>query len=99
MIRYFIYDSILYNNNDRYCILSYRLIKHVALLNKIPITGKDDINPKDLKDFIESHIYLRFLGLVHSDACYEESFIDPLHEDYKPELVVSCYNIDTKCYS
>lgn len=53
------------------------------------IVGKDDINPKDLKNFITSHVNLRFLGLVHSDACYDESFIDSTHDDYRPELVVS----------
>lgn len=51
--------------------------------------GKDDINPKDLRNFIVSHVHLRFLGLVHSDACYDERFIDPTHEDYRSELVVS----------
>lgn len=51
--------------------------------------GKDDINPKDLKNFIASHIRLRFLGLVHSDACYDESFIDSTHKDYRSEFVVS----------
>ncbi|XP_018345300.1 PREDICTED: protein zyg-11 homolog B-like isoform X3 [Trachymyrmex septentrionalis] len=50
---------------------------------------KDDINPKDLKNFIASHVRLRFLGLVHSDACYDESFIDSTHKDYRSELVIS----------
>ncbi|XP_018311593.1 protein zyg-11 homolog B isoform X3 [Mycetomoellerius zeteki] len=50
---------------------------------------KDDINPKDLKNFIASHIRLRFLGLVHSDACYDESFIDSTHKDYRSEFVIS----------
>lgn len=52
-------------------------------------TGKDDINTKDLKSFIASHVHLRFLGLVHSDACYDESFIDSTHKDYRPDFVVS----------
>jgi hypothetical protein len=56
------------------------------MLNRV---GKDDINPKDLKNFIASHVHLRFLGLVHSYACYDDSFIDATHEDYRPELIVS----------
>ncbi|XP_014485545.1 PREDICTED: protein zyg-11 homolog B-like isoform X2 [Dinoponera quadriceps] len=58
-------------------------------LTTLDLSGKDDINPKDLKNFIASHVHLRFLGLVHSDACYDESFIDLTHEDYRPELVIS----------
>ncbi|EFN78345.1 protein zyg-11 homolog B isoform X2 [Harpegnathos saltator] len=58
-------------------------------LTTLDLSGKDDINPKDLKNFIASHMRLRFLGLVHSDVCYDESFIDSTHEDYKPELVIS----------
>lgn len=63
-------------------------------MNIVFYIGKDDINSKDLKNFITSHVHLRFLGLVHSDACYDESFIDSTHEDYRPELVVSSYNIE-----
>jgi len=58
-------------------------------LSHIYYIGKDDINSKDLKNFIASHVHLRFLGLVHSDACYDESFIDSTHEDHRSELVVS----------
>ncbi|GAB1863790.1 Protein zyg-11-like protein B [Camponotus japonicus] len=58
-------------------------------LTTLDLSGKDDINSKDLKNFITSHVHLRFLGLVHSDACYDESFIDSTHEDYRPELVIS----------
>lgn len=58
-------------------------------LTTLDLSGKDDINSKDLKNFIASHVHLRFLGLVHSDACYDESFIDPTHEDYKSDLVIS----------
>ncbi|XP_032679969.1 protein zyg-11 homolog B-like isoform X1 [Odontomachus brunneus] len=58
-------------------------------LTTLDLSGKDDINPKDLKNFIASHMHLRFLGLVHSDACYDESFIDATHENHRPELVIS----------
>lgn len=55
--------------------------------------GKGDIDPIDLKEFIKAHPYLRFLGLVITDACYDDSLINPANEDYRPELVVSCnYN-------
>ncbi|XP_036150021.1 protein zyg-11 homolog B isoform X3 [Monomorium pharaonis] len=58
-------------------------------LTTLDLSGNDDINPKDLKNFIASHVHLRFLGLVHSDACYDESFTDLTHEDYRPKLVIS----------
>lgn len=54
--------------------------------------GKGDIDPKDLKEFIKAHPYLRFLGLVSTDACYDECFINPAHQDYRPGLVVSYNN-------
>lgn len=71
-------------------------VRACVVNNDIYYLGKDDINSKDLKSFIASHVHLRFLGLVHSDVCYDESFIDPTHEDYRPELVVSCRTTD-KC--
>ncbi|XP_015602670.1 protein zyg-11 homolog B isoform X3 [Cephus cinctus] len=55
----------------------------------LQFTGKDEIDTKDLKRFIKAHPDLRFLGLVHSDACYDDSLINPMHEDYKPDLIVS----------
>lgn len=51
--------------------------------------GKDEIDGKDLKNFIEAHKNLKFLGLVHSDACYEDCLMNPSHQNYRPDLVVS----------
>ena len=53
------------------------------------VTGKDEINVSDLKHFIRSHLQLKFLGLIHSDACYDEGFVNPQHPDYKSDLIVS----------
>lgn len=58
-------------------------------LKTLDLSGKDDINPKDLKEFIKTHPDLNFLGLVHSDACYDDSLINPVNEDYRPGLIVS----------
>ena len=58
-------------------------------LTRLDLSGKGDIDPKDLKEFIKAHPYLRFLGLVSTDACYDECFINPAHKDYRPGLVVS----------
>ncbi|XP_020298380.1 protein zyg-11 homolog B-like isoform X2 [Pseudomyrmex gracilis] len=55
----------------------------------LDLSGKDDINANHLRKFIASHVHLRFLGLVHSDACYDESFVDSTHENYRLELVIS----------
>lgn len=51
--------------------------------------GKGGIDSKDLKEFIKTHLYLRFLGLVSTGACYEDSLINSANKDYRPELVVS----------
>ncbi|XP_012216425.1 protein zyg-11 homolog B-like isoform X2 [Linepithema humile] len=66
-----------------------RALNCMPYLTTLDLSGKDDINPKDLKNFIASHVHLRFLGLVHSDACYDESFIDSTHKDFRPELIIS----------
>lgn len=58
-------------------------------LASLDLSGKGDIDPIDLKEFIKAHPYLRFLGLVITDACYDDSLINPANEDYRPELVVS----------
>ncbi|XP_012140071.1 protein zyg-11 homolog B isoform X2 [Megachile rotundata] len=58
-------------------------------LISLDLSGKADIEPKDLKEFIKAHPHLRFLGLVSTDACYDDSLINPANEDYRPELVVS----------
>ncbi|XP_034180534.1 protein zyg-11 homolog B isoform X1 [Osmia lignaria lignaria] len=58
-------------------------------LTSLDLSGKGDIDPKDLKEFIKAHPYLRFLGLVSTDACFDDSLINPSNEDYRPGLVVS----------
>ncbi|XP_043479584.1 protein zyg-11 homolog B-like [Leptopilina heterotoma] len=58
-------------------------------LTSLDISGKDEIDPKDLRKFIRAHPKLSFLGLMHSDACYEESLINPFNKNYNSDLVVS----------
>ncbi|PSN40433.1 Protein zyg-11 B [Blattella germanica] len=58
-------------------------------LSTLDISGKDEINIPDLRHFIGCHRELKFLGLIHSEACYDESFINPHHPDYNSELVVT----------
>ncbi|KAK0177397.1 hypothetical protein PV328_001455 [Microctonus aethiopoides] len=58
-------------------------------LSSLDISGKDEIEVNDLKEFVQAHPRLEFLGLVHSDACYDDSFINIDHKDYKPKLMVS----------
>lgn len=65
-----------------------RAIHCMPHLASLDISGKDEIEIKDLKEFIKSHPRLEFIGLVHSDVCYDESLINPTNTDYKPELMV-----------
>ncbi|KAG7188107.1 hypothetical protein KM043_015956 [Ampulex compressa] len=58
-------------------------------LTSLDLSGKDGIDARDLRRFVKAHPYLRFLGLVHSDACYDNSLINPANEDYRPGLIVS----------
>ncbi|CAK9803538.1 Protein zyg-11 homolog B [Anthophora plagiata] len=58
-------------------------------LTNLDLSGKSDIDPKDLKEFIKAHPYLRFLGLVSTDACYIDSLVIRTNQDYRSELVVS----------
>ncbi|CAK9828911.1 Protein zyg-11 homolog B [Anthophora retusa] len=58
-------------------------------LTNLDLSGKGDIDPKDLKEFIKAHPYLRFLGLVSTDACYIDSLVIRTNQDYRSELVVS----------
>ncbi|XP_069693619.1 protein zyg-11 homolog B-like isoform X2 [Periplaneta americana] len=58
-------------------------------LTTLDISGKDEINITELRHFIASHKHLKFLGLIHSEACYDESFVNPQHPDFNPELVVT----------
>lgn len=58
-------------------------------LTNLDISGKGDIDPTDLREFIKAHPYLRFLGLVSTDACYHDILTNPSDENYRPELVVT----------
>ncbi|XP_012283903.1 protein zyg-11 homolog B [Orussus abietinus] len=58
-------------------------------LFSLDISGKDEIDAQDLKKFLKAHRQLTFLGLVHSDACYEDSLTNPLNADFRPDLMVS----------
>ncbi|XP_015429427.1 PREDICTED: protein zyg-11 homolog [Dufourea novaeangliae] len=58
-------------------------------LTNLDLSGKGDIDPRDLKEFIKAHPHLKFLGLVSTDACYEDSLTNSANKDYRPGLVVS----------
>ncbi|XP_046464898.1 protein zyg-11 homolog B isoform X1 [Neodiprion pinetum] len=60
-------------------------------LASLDISGrrKDEIHRKDLRTFIKYHPHLRFLGLVHTDACYDDTLINPINKSYRRSLVVS----------
>ncbi|XP_054290704.1 protein zyg-11 homolog B-like [Macrosteles quadrilineatus] len=58
-------------------------------LTSLDISGKDEIGRKELKGFVRRHPHLRFLGLVHSEACYDDCFINPRNPEYNPNLQVA----------
>ncbi|XP_008201802.1 protein zyg-11 homolog B isoform X1 [Nasonia vitripennis] len=58
-------------------------------LKSLDVSGKDEIDGKDLWNFIQAHKHLKFLGLVHSDACFEDCLMNPSNKNYRPDLVVS----------
>ncbi|XP_066589972.1 protein zyg-11 homolog B-like [Prorops nasuta] len=66
-----------------------KAVETMPYLIYLDLSGKDEIDAKDLKEFIKAHTHLRFLGLVYTDACYDDSLINPDNEDYQPNLVVS----------
>ncbi|XP_015119052.1 protein zyg-11 homolog B isoform X1 [Diachasma alloeum] len=66
-----------------------RTVHCMPYLTSLDISGKDEIEVKDLKDFIKAHPYLEFLGLVHSDACYDDSLANPANKDFRHNLMVS----------
>ncbi|XP_033341021.1 protein zyg-11 homolog B [Megalopta genalis] len=69
-----------------------RLLKAVdcmPYLISLDLSGKGDIDLIYLKKFINAHPHLRFLGLVATLACYEDSLTNFTNKDYRPELVVS----------
>ncbi|XP_058805483.1 protein zyg-11 homolog B isoform X1 [Phymastichus coffea] len=66
-----------------------KAIDCMPYLQSLDISGKDDIDGKDLWNFIQAHKNLQFLGLVHSDACYEDCLMNPLNKNYRSDIVVS----------
>lgn len=66
-----------------------RAINCMPYLSSLDISGKDEIEVKDLKEFVKAHPHLEFLGLVHSDACYEDSLVNPTNKEFRPRLTVS----------
>ncbi|CAG5084820.1 Similar to Zyg11b: Protein zyg-11 homolog B (Mus musculus) [Cotesia congregata] len=66
-----------------------RAVNCMPYLTRLDISGKDEIEVKDLKEFLKNHPHLEFLGLVHSNICYEDSLINPANKDYRPGLIVS----------
>lgn len=50
--------------------------------------GKEEIGRKELRGFIKRHPQLKFIGLVHSDACFDDSLVNPRNPDYNPLLQV-----------
>lgn len=66
--------------NSKSCLV------HLAVLD---ISGEYEIFIPDLRHFLGCHRELKFLGLIHSDACCDEVFVNPLHPDYNPDLVVT----------
>lgn len=50
--------------------------------------GKDECSRIELRGFIRRHPKLQFLGLVQSEACYDECFTHPNNPDYRPDLQV-----------
>uniref|UniRef100_A0A1B6DCA2 Uncharacterized protein n=1 Tax=Clastoptera arizonana TaxID=38151 RepID=A0A1B6DCA2_9HEMI len=61
----------------------------VPYLTALDISGKDEIGRKELRDFVRRHPHLRFLGLVHSDSCYDDCFINTKNADYFHNLKVA----------
>ncbi|XP_011312713.1 protein zyg-11 homolog B isoform X2 [Fopius arisanus] len=73
-----------------------RTVNCMPYLTSLDISGKDEIEVRDLKEFIKSHPYLEFLGLVHSDVCYDDSLANPANKDYRPNLMVSGMATETQ---
>lgn len=58
-------------------------------LSSLDISGKEDIDLNDLKRFLGHHPNMRFLGLVQTEACYDDMFTSSLHSKYSSGLVVT----------
>lgn len=57
-------------------------------LTSLDISGKGEINRKELQMFLKQHPQLKYLGLVHCEICSEECFTNPKHPDFNPELQI-----------
>lgn len=57
-------------------------------LTSLDISGKGEIMRKELQLFLQQHKQLQYLGLVHSEMCSEECFINSKHPDYNPSLQI-----------
>ncbi|KAL0277796.1 UNVERIFIED_CONTAM: hypothetical protein PYX00_004958 [Menopon gallinae] len=58
-------------------------------LVSLDISGKDDILIKDVSVFLENHPNTCFLGLLYSDTCCSDRFVDIRHSKYNPRLTVT----------
>lgn len=58
-------------------------------LTHLDISGKEDIESADLRNFVEAHPSLVFLGLIQTEACYDDMFTDVRSPDYKAGLAVT----------
>ncbi|RZF46386.1 hypothetical protein LSTR_LSTR007919 [Laodelphax striatellus] len=85
-------DEFLSSTETKMCdfIIRPDSFPHITALDiSGAFPGKDELSRKELRNFIKNHPHLRFLGLVQSDACYDECFTNPKHPDYKPQLKVA----------
>lgn len=57
-------------------------------LTSLDISGKGELNRKELQLFLKEHPQLKYLGLVHNDICSEECFTNPKHPDFNPNLQI-----------
>lgn len=64
-------------------------------INKLCVicSGKEEIGLRELKGFIRRHPNLRFVGLVHSEVCFDDCFINPRHPEYNSQLQVGTIRI------
>lgn len=58
-------------------------------ITHLDISGKEDIEPADLHSFVEQHPRLTFLGLIQTEACYDDMFINFTCHYYRPDISVT----------
>lgn len=59
-------------------------------LVSLDVSGKEGIaTASDLLPFLDSHPKMRFLGLVLTDACKDDVFVDEANPNFNPRLLVS----------